>query len=91
MKATRGNVHNHLGMIFRFKDSKVEVDMVECVKNMLKEFLVNFREIVENMTPAGVDPFNGDTSKKLNEEMRTMFHQTVAQGPFMCKQAWPNA
>ena len=59
-------------------------------KNMLKEFLVKFREIVENTTPAGVDPFNGDTSEKLNEEMRTTFHQTVAQGPFVHKQAQPN-
>ena len=29
--------------------------------------------------------FCGDTSKKLNEEMKTTFHQTVAQGPFACE------
>ena len=55
VKATRGNAHDHSGMIFRFKDGKVEIDMVECVKSMLKEFLVKFTEMVENATPAGVE------------------------------------
>ena len=61
-------------MIFRFKDGTVEMDMVECVKNMLKEFPVKFKEINKNMTPVGVDPFSEDISKNLNEEMRTIFH-----------------
>ena len=42
------------------------------------------------MTPAGVDPFSRDTSKKLDEEMKTMFHQTVAQELFVCKRACPD-
>ena len=74
VKATRGNAHDYLGMTFRFKDGKVEIDMVEHVINMLKEFPVKFKEILENMTPAGVDPFSEDNSKKLNEELKTTFH-----------------
>ena len=54
---------------------------------MMKEFPVKSREILENMTPAGVDPFSRDTSKMLNEEMKTMFHQTVVQESFVCKRA----
>ena len=61
-------------MTFRFKDGKVKIDMIECIKNVTKEFPVKFKETLENMTPAGVDPFSGDTSKKLNEEMKTTFH-----------------
>ena len=43
------------------------------------------------MTPAGVDLFGEDNSKKLNEEMKTVFHRTVAQGLFACKRARPDA
>ena len=74
-------------MTFRFKDGKVKINMIECTKNMMKEFPVKFKEIVENMTPAGMDPFSGDTSKKLNKEMRTIFHRTVAQRLFVCERA----
>ena len=59
--------------------------MVECAVNMLKEFAVKFKETLENITPAGVDLFGEDNGKKLNMEMKTIFHQTVAQGLFVCK------
>ena len=39
---------------------------------------------------AGVDPFSEDLSKKLSEEMKTVFHQTEAQGSFLCKRARPD-
>ena len=65
-------------MTFRFKDGKVEIDMVECTINMLEEFPVKFKETLE--MPAGVDLFSEDNGEKLNEEMRTTFHRTVAQG-----------
>ena len=45
VKATRGNEHNCLGMMFRFKDGKVEIDMIECIKNVTKEFPVKFKEV----------------------------------------------
>ena len=61
-------------MMFRFKDGKVKINMIEHIKNVTKEFPVKFKEILENMTPAGVDPFSRDTSKKLNKEMKTTFH-----------------
>ena len=73
VKATRGNKHDCLGMTFRFRDRKVEMDVVECIENVLKEFPVEFKEINENTTPAGVDTFREDLSKKLNKEMRTIF------------------
>ena len=69
------------------KEGKVKIDMTECVKNVVDKFPIKFEEIWENMTPAGVDLFSRDTSEKLNEEMRTIFHQTVAQGSFVHKRA----
>ena len=90
VKATRGNAHDYLGMTFRFKDGKVETDMVEYIMNMLNEFPTKFKETMENITPAGVDLFSEDGSEKLNEEMKTIFHQTVAQGSFVCKRARPD-
>ena len=83
VKATRGNAHDYLGMTFRFKDGKVEIDMVDYIVNMLNEFPMKFEGTLENVTPAGVDLFSEGV--KLNEEMRTIFHRTVAQGPFVCK------
>ena len=65
---------DHPGMMFRFRDRKVEMDMVEHIENMMKEFPIKFKEINENVTPAGVDLFSKDLSEKLNEEMRTIFH-----------------
>ena len=59
--------------------------MVECMINVLKEFPVKFKETLENIAPAGVDLFGEDNGKKLNEEMKTVFHRTVAQGLFVCK------
>ena len=65
--------------------------MVDYIINVLSEFPMKFKETLENVMPAGVDLFSEDSSKKLNEEMRTIFHQTVAQGLFVCKRARPDA
>ena len=32
VKVTRGNEHNCLGMMFRFKDGKVKIDMIEVLR-----------------------------------------------------------
>ena len=74
MKATRGNVHDCLGMTFRFKDGKAKIDMLECLKNVLKEFSIKSKEMNMNMAPAGVDSFIKDLSKKLSREMKGVFH-----------------
>ena len=73
VKAMQGHEHDYLGMIFRFKEGKVEIDVTEHIKNVVDEFLIKFKEIWQNMTPAGVDLFNRDTSEKLNEEMKCIF------------------
>ena len=42
------------------------------------------------LTPAGVDLFKEDTSKKLGEQERELFHRTVAKCQFMAKRARPD-
>ena len=55
MKATRGCMHDHLGIAFGFVDGKVKINMVEHISNMSKEFPVKFKEMNRNNAPAGVD------------------------------------
>ena len=74
VKTTRGCVHDHLGIAFRFVDRKVKIDRVEHILNMPKEFPVKFKEMNGNITPAGMDLFSKDLNKKLSEEMKAVFH-----------------
>ena len=91
VKTTRGCAHDHLGITFGFADKKVKIDVVKCALNVsLKEFPVKFKEANGNITPAGVDVFSKDLSNKLSEEMKIVFHQTVAQGSFLCKRVRPD-
>ena len=90
VKATRGNVHDYLGMTFRFGNGEVVIDMTEYVKNMLKEFPVKFNDDGKITSTAGVDLFKEDVSKKLNEKERETFHTTVARGLFLCKRSRPD-
>ena len=69
VKGTRGLVHDYLGMKFIFGDGDVKIDMVEYVQQMLNDFPVKFNKKDLNvMTPAGIDLFKEDVSKKLNKK-----------------------
>ena len=41
--ATRGKVHDYLGMIFEFGNGEVKVNMIDYVKGMLKEFPIKMK------------------------------------------------
>ena len=77
-------------MMFEFRNGKAEMDVTDCAKNVLEEFPIKFKEMTKNITPAGVDSFGEDLSKKSSEEMKKVFHRTVAQGSFACKQLQPD-
>ena len=69
VKGKCGLVHDYLGMTFHFDNGEVKIDMVDYVKDMLEEFLVKFSSKDTRIgTPAGVDLFKEDTSKKLNKK-----------------------
>ncbi len=64
--------------------------MNEYVQNMLNEFPVKFKPEDRVKTPAGVDMFSADNSKRLNEKDREMFHRMTAKALFLCKRARPD-
>ena len=85
--ATRGNVHEYLGMQMIFKDGELKINMKDYVKEMLAEFPVKFKKGDKAPNPATADMFKEDTSKKLNEQEKEIFHHTVAKALFLCKRA----
>ena len=60
------------------------------VTKMLEEFPIKFNRDSSQSTPAGVDMFNKDESKPLNNNERETFHKTTAQGLFLGKRGRPD-
>lgn len=72
--ASRGDTHNYLGMKIKFKNEEVIIDMKNYVKNMLSKFPIKFKGTKRTVTPAGMDLFSKDLSKKLNKQERETIH-----------------
>ena len=88
VKATRGKIHEYLGMTLDFsKKGKVKIRMVEYIKRMLKEFPIKFDVSQVSNTPASNDLLDIGKGEKLNDEMREIFHSFVAKGLFVSKRA----
>ena len=86
----RGNIHDYLGMIFEFGNSKIKLNKVDYVKGMLKDFPLKFKKDDRAVNPAAMDMFKQDSSKKLSKEQAEHFHCTVAKALYTCKQARPD-
>ena len=82
---TRGDTHDYLGMIFKFNNWEVKISMIDYIKDMLKEFPLKFKNGDKVASPAGLDMFKQDSSKKLNKEQAEIFHRTVAKTLYACK------
>jgi hypothetical protein len=81
--ATRGKIHDYLGMTVIFKNGEVRINMIDYIRDMLAEFPVKFKKSDRAVNPATADLFKEDTGKKLNENEREIFHRTVAKALFM--------
>ena len=92
VKATRGKVHDYLGMTFDYSvPGKVKVDMTEYMKGMVKDFSVKLGSKDKAPTPAGDDLFTvDDESPVLDKSKAQEFHTLVAKGLFACKRARPD-
>ena len=90
MKASRGKIHDYLGMVFDFSNKgKVKISMKEYVKSMITDFEQHASG--EAKTPAPTYLFNTrDTAEKLSEDLAIVFHNMVARGLFLCKRARPD-
>jgi hypothetical protein len=88
VKATRGKVHDYLGMTFDFSEKgKVKIDMIDYMESMVDDFSVKFRpsDVVAN--PAADNLFEKGTSDPLDKDRANEYHTFVAKGLFACKRA----
>ncbi len=90
VKAVRGKVHDYLGMTLEYGNGEPKINMADYVQNMLDEFPLKFNEANKQTSPATVDMFGVDNSKKLSKEEAEMFHRMVAKGLFICKRGRPD-
>ena len=86
VKATRGSIHEYLGMTLEFEDGELKINMINYVRDMLEEFPIKFKN-ERAISPATADMFSEDVSKKLSTDEKEIFHRTVAKALFLCKRA----
>jgi hypothetical protein len=89
VKATRGKIHDYLGMTFIYGDDGVTVDMREYIKTMLNDFPINLGTKTAS-TPAATNLFHVCDSPRLDKHRADIFHTFVAKGLFACKRARPD-
>ena len=89
VKATRGKVHDYLGMIFDFSEKgKLKINMSKYVKDMIKSFPEDSTGHAKN--PATSNLFEPSKGNKLSQEQAEAFHTAVAKGLFICKRGRPD-
>ena len=89
VKATRGRVHEYLGMTFVYSDDGVTVDMREYIKNMIDDFPVDLGDKTAP-TPALDNLFSVNDSPVLERKRADDLHTFTAKGLFACKRARPD-
>ena len=52
VKSNRGNEHDYLGQIMKFKKNILEIDQIEYVEKMIKEFPIEMKKSNIAVTPA---------------------------------------
>ena len=91
VKATRGPIHDYLGMRFDFSEKgKVKIDMIDYMCAMVDEFSTKFKPTDTAPNPAADDLFNKGTSNPLDMDKADEFHTFVAKGLFACRRARPD-
>jgi hypothetical protein len=89
VKATRGKVHDYLGMVFDFSvDGEVTISMTEYMKKLVDEF--PFPITGTAYTPAAEDLFSEGKGPPLDTVKAQIFHCWVAKALFACKRARPD-
>ena len=89
--ATRGKVHDYLGMMFDFRTKgEVKIDMSEYVKKTLEEFKESYKLDGTADTPAAKDVFDIGPGEELVGKQKSNFHTFTAKGLFACKRARPD-
>jgi len=91
VKATRGKLHDFLGMQFDFRmEGKVKVNMTEYVDKMLSEFPIKLKSTDSAMTPSSSGLLQQGNSKLLDKKRKEQFHTAVAQALYLSKRGRPD-
>jgi hypothetical protein len=86
VKATRGKVHDYLGMIFDYSEpGKVKISMVDYMEKMVDEFPFPIKGKKQN--PAPEDLYAVGDGEALDKKTQEIFHTWVAKMLFACKRA----
>jgi hypothetical protein len=89
VKATRGKVHDYLGMTFTYSQDGVTVDMRKYIEAMIEEFPIDLGGSSAT-SPAADNLFDIGNSKILDKQRAEELHTFVAKGLFACKRARPD-
>ena len=93
VKAHRGKVHEYLGMQLDYSvNGKVQINMVDYVKEMISSFPENIVNSSKIKTPADSNLFNVNDKDMeiLSDYDREIYHTTVAKGIFLAKRGRPD-
>ena len=89
--ATRGQVHDYLGMTLDFNTrGKVKFKMDDYVEKMIESFPVKLKSTDTAMTPASNTLFEEGNSKVLGKHDVEVFHTYIAKCLFLGKRAKPD-
>lgn len=89
--ATRGKVHEYLGMTIDFREKgKVHIIQDDSIENMLEEFPVKFKSTDTCSSPAANNLFEQGDSKLLNKSQSEIFHKFTAKNLFISHRARPD-
>ena len=91
VKATRGKIHDYLGMTFDFSEKGiVKVDMIDYMAAMVDDFSTKFEPDDVAPNPAAEDLLTVGDSEDLEKEQADEFHTLIAKGLWACKRARPD-
>ena len=91
VKATRGAVHDYLGMTVDFSEPGiVKVDMIDYLTKMCEEFPADFEQMKPVPSAAPADLFDLGDGTPLSKDESETYHTFVAKLLFACKRARPD-
>ena len=86
VKATRGKVHDYLGMNFDFSEpGMVHIDMIDYINKMVDDSKIDFNKSAVVTSPAADTLFGPSTGEKLNKEQAEEYHYRCGKR-FVCMQ-----
>ena len=78
VKATRGTVHDYLGMTSDFSEKgKVEVDMIDYMATMVDDFSTKFKLDDTTPDPTAEDFFSEGTTDDLDTQQAAEYHTII--------------